>query len=33
MREKLSKMKDILIFALSLEVNIILTLFLFNVDI
>jgi outer membrane biosynthesis protein TonB len=33
MREKLSKLKDWLVFALSFEINIILTLVLFNVDI
>ena len=33
MREKLSKLKDVLVFALSFEVNVILTLFLFDVDI
>lgn len=33
MREKLSKLKDILVFALSFEVNVILTLFLFDVNI
>lgn len=33
MKEKLSKLKDILVFGLSLEVNVLLTLFLFDVDI
>lgn len=33
MKEKLSRLKDWLVFALSFEVNIILTLILFNVDI
>lgn len=33
MREKLSRLKDWLVFALSFEINIILTLVLFNVDI
>lgn len=33
MRRKLSNLKDILVFALSFEVNVILTLFLFDVEI